>query len=305
MSLFVAVVVGYFVSVFASSNILLPLLWAWPKANRLRREGKLKTQIPATRFVVAPLVWTILIVLSLMVVAAMLPDQAYAYASGLVLGAAQIGVLVARPSQSMERDFTETYGDYISDKATKYANALLKVSVNLYEVATKPSATEALREDHAPLVLRFERPDSKLRYMAFCLGTIFYWSVEEGDTEAFHQALQDSWDHIGKMTMTAESSTFLVSGTIDRAQAIREAGAEVHQTIEDWKGLSNYLAALRAAGQSGVMNKTTARLICAMLRRIESTAALTDEDEQRLLPLVHWIEETTGVIGASVAKLAR
>ena len=48
----VAVILGYGVGVFASSNIILPLLWAWPKARRLYREGMLTRPIPTWRFLI-------------------------------------------------------------------------------------------------------------------------------------------------------------------------------------------------------------------------------------------------------------
>ncbi len=58
MLILLGVVIGYLVAVSAASNILLPLFWAWPKARRLSREGKLVREIPAARFVTAPLIWT-------------------------------------------------------------------------------------------------------------------------------------------------------------------------------------------------------------------------------------------------------
>src|SRR5437016_5632659 len=58
---FLGAVVGYFVAVFAASNILLPLFWAWPKARRLSREGKVVRDIPAARFLAAPLIWTAIV----------------------------------------------------------------------------------------------------------------------------------------------------------------------------------------------------------------------------------------------------
>ncbi|OFV90266.1 MAG: hypothetical protein A3H95_03040 [Acidobacteria bacterium RIFCSPLOWO2_02_FULL_64_15] len=63
MLLLLGVVIGYLVAVTAASNILLPLFWAWPKARRLSQEGKLVREIPAARFLTAPVIWTGLLVL--------------------------------------------------------------------------------------------------------------------------------------------------------------------------------------------------------------------------------------------------
>jgi hypothetical protein len=57
----ILVVVGYFVGVFAAGNILLPLLWAWPKALLLQRERRLLQPIPITRFIVPPIIWTVVL----------------------------------------------------------------------------------------------------------------------------------------------------------------------------------------------------------------------------------------------------
>ena len=74
----VAVILGYGVGVFASSNIILPLLWAWPKARRLYREGMLTRPIPTWRFLIPFFIWGLLVLGSLWL-AGVFPSFSWGY----------------------------------------------------------------------------------------------------------------------------------------------------------------------------------------------------------------------------------
>ena len=108
-----AIIVGYGVGLFVSSNILLPLLWSWPKATRLYRKGRLKKPIPVAGFVIAPVVWTLLVVGSWWVVSSIFPSHSASYAVGLLVGGIQTGRLLFKPNKDMEEDFAAAYGAYI------------------------------------------------------------------------------------------------------------------------------------------------------------------------------------------------
>ena len=107
------IIVGYGVGLFASSNILLPLLWSWPKATRLYRGGRLKKPIPVAGFVIAPVVWTLLVVGSWWVVSSIFPPHSASYAFGLLVGGVQTGRLVFKPNKDMEEDFVAAYAAYV------------------------------------------------------------------------------------------------------------------------------------------------------------------------------------------------
>jgi hypothetical protein len=108
----VLVVVGYVIGVFAASNIVLPLLWAWPKARRLERVGGLTSPIPTFRFVVNPLLWTVMLFGTYFVATRASNDAAW-YAAGLTVAFAQIVRLLFSPNLDMEADFKSAYAGYL------------------------------------------------------------------------------------------------------------------------------------------------------------------------------------------------
>jgi len=99
MMFFLGAVAGYFVAVFAASNILLPLFWAWPKARRLSREGKLVRDIPAARFLAAPLIWTAIVAVLAGIALWLSSGLGSGFVVGFMAGALQIGGLVSKPNE--------------------------------------------------------------------------------------------------------------------------------------------------------------------------------------------------------------
>ena len=53
-------VIGLVFGLFAFSQIIYPLFSAWPRAKKLEREGKLKRSIPISTFLIAPIIWGVL-----------------------------------------------------------------------------------------------------------------------------------------------------------------------------------------------------------------------------------------------------
>jgi hypothetical protein len=116
--LIILVVVGYLVGSLATENVVLPLLWAWPKARRLARANQLVRPIPVSRFVVAPLFWLAVVVASVWLVDAAFSAVALAaYVGGLVAHALSVFRLVLKPNGDMEADFNDAYGSYLSTRA--------------------------------------------------------------------------------------------------------------------------------------------------------------------------------------------
>jgi hypothetical protein len=109
----VGAVLGYIVGVFAASNVILPLLWSWPKARRLRLNGMLLRPIPAVLFLIAPTVWSLLVLGSAVLIGAFFAAAFGGYAIGLLAAFGQTMRLVGAPNNDMEADFAATYRDYL------------------------------------------------------------------------------------------------------------------------------------------------------------------------------------------------
>jgi hypothetical protein len=105
------------VGIHAFTNIVLPLFWAWPKARRLGREGLLSKPIPAATFLVAPLMWTVLVSGPLLLAAVVLPSVAGAYLAGLLVSLGQTVSSLLKPNaklrQDMQADFADTWRAYL------------------------------------------------------------------------------------------------------------------------------------------------------------------------------------------------
>ena len=116
MVLVVAFVIGYGFGLFAFSNIVLSLFWSLPESRRLRREGKLTKPIPVTRFLIAPLVWSPLVVGSLLLVNIMFSAASLGYVAGLMASLGQTVRLVFSPNADMEADFADTFRAYLRNE---------------------------------------------------------------------------------------------------------------------------------------------------------------------------------------------
>src|SRR5437870_13313325 len=143
MMFFLGAVVGYFVAVFAASNILLPLFWAWPNARRLSRDGKLIRDIPAARFLAAPLIWTAIVAVLAGIALWLSSGLGSGFVVGFVAGALQVGGLVSKPNEHMEQDFADTYGEYLKEDGTKDAKAVMRMVANLLEAGLLPGKSKA------------------------------------------------------------------------------------------------------------------------------------------------------------------
>ena len=188
-------------------------------------------------------------------------------------------------------------GWFRRDKTQDYARALVKVSVNLLEVATSES-----RADHAPIVLRADRPDTQLRYLAFCLATAFYHATTEDKLEVFNAAVKQAWEHFARWALTPDGK-MLFNGPTNPRQAVGEASQLMADTMQRWRVYTNERVARHRQGIAIENDMDSVRLICEMVRAVESTLALTEHDYRRLTPLAVWIQQSTPSIKKAVAQL--
>lgn len=177
----------------------------------------------------------------------------------------------------------------------KQCDALTKILVNLFE-----TTTDIARADHAPIVLKFERQDSRFFYLNFCFGTAFFFSAESmKEAEA---VLIECQRKLVDFAFSYRGPDPLLSKPVDRQRAATESEAFLEDCIKRWSHYLTLLEARAAAGLKGPSAETTTT-VCAMLRDTEATAALTAEDKQRLWPLASWIESTIASIEPAFVAL--
>jgi hypothetical protein len=64
----IIVLIGLLFGIWAFSQIIYPLFFSWPRAKKLEREGKLVKSIPISAFVIAQIIWGVLLAGSILIV---------------------------------------------------------------------------------------------------------------------------------------------------------------------------------------------------------------------------------------------
>jgi protein-S-isoprenylcysteine O-methyltransferase Ste14 len=112
----VIVIVGLIFGIFAFSQIIYPLFFAWPRAKQLEREGKLIKPIPIVTFIVPPIIWGILLIGSIWFINNYFAEYSRIYY--IVLGFTFIVVVVQIPKQNkdLEEDFKYSWRQYLKEE---------------------------------------------------------------------------------------------------------------------------------------------------------------------------------------------
>jgi hypothetical protein len=295
LAMIAGAIVGWLAAVFALSNILLPLFWAWPKAKMLAARGQLERPIPPIRFLAAPIIWSVALTLVTLVSVSILPPFGGGFLIGLIAGSPSIFQLIRKPNRSMEEDFTATYGGFLKTSVLdRQVAALMRMTMNLFEVTTTN------RADHAPLVLRLDARRARLRYLGFCFATAGYFAdvpTPEEHNILFQQAMGKLLESV--MSYRGEGAIVQAGESVESVAA--ELNGAFGETIDQWRKYMTTLQSLVASGQKGSHpDKTT--IVCSMLRHLEG-GDFKQADAQRLWPLAQWIEGTIGSIGGSFNQL--
>lgn len=298
MLLLLGVVIGYFIGVTAASNILLPLFWAWPKARRLSEEGKLVREIPAARFLTAPVIWTAILILLTGIAFWLSSSLGPGFVIGLMAGAAQISALVAKPNEHMEQDFADTYGEYLKEHGTNDAKAVMRMVANLLEAGLFPGKSNAGKlGTGAPMVPAFALADSGFRYAVLCLTMVHVVSARKmrNPNDTLTQCLKQLAETSAKQNGMDGFAFFNPPVTI--GQAYKTGNDIARQFMEGW---SEWIDATRR--DSGNARAGTS-MVCAMLKKTESESPLTESDQRRLWPLACWFEGWIPTIDSSFDQL--
>lgn len=108
-------VIGLVFGLFALSQIIYPLFSAWPRAKKLEREGRLKRPIPITTFVIAPIIWGVLLLGSVWLVKNYFGAHLNTYYISLAIILVVVIMQIPKQNRDLEADFKDSWGAYLKD----------------------------------------------------------------------------------------------------------------------------------------------------------------------------------------------
>jgi len=110
------VIIGLVFGLFAFSQIIYPLFSAWPQAKRLELEGKLVKPIPISTFIVAPIIWSVLLAGSVWVVNSYFGEHLRPYCIGLGFIFVVVVVQIPKQNRNLKTDFKATWKQYLKEE---------------------------------------------------------------------------------------------------------------------------------------------------------------------------------------------
>jgi protein-S-isoprenylcysteine O-methyltransferase Ste14 len=111
----IIIIVGLMLGLFGFSQIIYPLFVAWPRASRLGREGKLKKPIPIATFFVAPIVWSVLVCVSIWITSKYFGEYLKVYYGVLGIMLLVVIVQIPKKNRDLEADFKDTWKEYLKE----------------------------------------------------------------------------------------------------------------------------------------------------------------------------------------------
>lgn len=102
---------------FGFSQIIYPLFVALPKIRKLQKENKFKKPIPIYTILLAPIIWTILIVGSILIVQNYFLNYQRTYLIALGIMLVVVIAQIPKKNKDLEVDFMETWKDYLKEDA--------------------------------------------------------------------------------------------------------------------------------------------------------------------------------------------
>lgn len=109
-------VIGLVFGLFAFSQIVYPLFSAWPRAKKLEREGKLKRPIPISTFLIAPIIWGVLVWASVWTVGKFWPDSLNTYYISLAIILFVVIIQIPKQNRDLEADFKDSWKQYLKEE---------------------------------------------------------------------------------------------------------------------------------------------------------------------------------------------
>ena len=109
-------IIGLVFGLFAFSQIIYQLFSAWPRAKKLEREGKLKRAIPISTFLIAPIIWGVLMWASIWAVGKFSPDNLKTYYISLAIILFVVIIQIPKQNRDLEADFKDSWKQYLKEE---------------------------------------------------------------------------------------------------------------------------------------------------------------------------------------------
>lgn len=278
---------GFIVALYISAQIILPLLLGLPRAIGLVSKRQMRLGV-IIRLLVTPLIWVVLVFGVLFLVGFFWPSSATRVEANLALNlgvslgtlSIMLSPLSKKSRVDFEKDFDRSYKGYCVEAAdspvsrgfivNKYAEAAIKVASNLY-------LHTVARAKDAPATLHFTLPDSRYRYMIFCLSSVATSALafdenKEIDPEALIK---------GCLYFAALTATQFPQEYFDDPANARKAAERAEEYLEEFLKHWARWPALQKEGRNGEI----VDLISSMIHSAESNQPISQADNQRLGPL--------------------
>jgi len=112
----IVLVVGFTFGLFAFAQILFPLFFALPKAKKMEQENRLIKPIPKRSFIIAPIIWAILLFLIILLVNIFIPSYSiHCYISLAIAFIIEI-IQIPLKNKDLQDDFNTTWKSYINEE---------------------------------------------------------------------------------------------------------------------------------------------------------------------------------------------
>jgi hypothetical protein len=172
----------------------------------------------------------------------------------------------------------------------KYREAAITVATNLY-LHTIPGAEDA------PAPLQFSLPDSKFRYMIFCLSAVLTAALAYDEKKQIQpEALIKGCLHAAKLIAT-DCQEYLVGDSASSQDSVENASAYLQEFLKHWSRWPE----LEKEGR----NAEIIDLISSMIHTTESNLPAEKTDMQRLSELALWIDCRLPTIRGAFIELAK
>ena len=99
--------------VFALSNIVYPLFYAYPKAKKLERSGKLIKPIPLKTFFIPSFIWLFILLLSYIVTKNYFIEYQSHVIASFVIAFIYVIFQIPKKNKDLEDDFIKSWKTYL------------------------------------------------------------------------------------------------------------------------------------------------------------------------------------------------